>query len=84
MLSKKYGEDYPLPKKELPKWLVWLIGPLVDKNMTRKTIAKNMGHDWQADNSKSKDRLGLKYRSLELSITEMFQQMIDQGAFKKQ
>jgi dihydroflavonol-4-reductase len=51
--------------------------------MTRKTIAKNMGHDWQADNSKSKDRLGLKYRSLELSINEMFQQMIDQGAFKK-
>ena len=42
-----------------------------------------MGHDWQADNSKSKDRLGLKYRSLELSINEMFQQMIDQGAFKK-
>jgi dihydroflavonol-4-reductase len=42
-----------------------------------------MGHDWSADNSKSKDRLGLNYRSLELSINEMFQQMIDQGAFKK-
>ena len=83
MLSKKYGKDYPFPKKELPKWLVWLIGPLVDKNMTRKTIARNMGHVWSADNSKSKDRLGLNYRSLELSINEMFQQMIDQGAFKK-
>ncbi|MAW27152.1 MAG: diaminohydroxyphosphoribosylaminopyrimidine deaminase, partial [Actinobacteria bacterium] len=39
--------------------------------------------DWSADNSKSKDGLGLNYRSLELSINEMFQQMIDQGAFKK-
>ena len=83
MLQDKYGEDYPLPKKELPKWLVWLVGPFLDKTMTRKIISKNMGHSWRADNSKSKEKLGVEYRYIETSIKEMFQQMIDEGQLKK-
>jgi len=82
MLQEQF-EQYPLPKKELPKWLVWLVGPIMDKSMTRKVIAKNMGHSWKADNSKSKEKLGIEYRSLNTSIIEMFQQMIDEGSFKK-
>ena len=42
MLSDKYDADYSLPKKELPKWLVWLIGPLVDKTFSRKMISRNL------------------------------------------
>ena len=83
MLQDKYGEDYPLPKKELPKWLVWLVGPFLDKTMTRKIISKNMGHSWRADSSKSKEKLGMEYRSIETSIKEMFQQMIDEGQLKR-
>ena len=83
MLQDKYGRDYPLPNKELPKWLVWLVGPFLDKTMTRKLISKNMGHSWRADNSKSKEKLGIEYRSIETSINEMFQQMIDEGKFKQ-
>jgi dihydroflavonol-4-reductase len=55
----------------------------MDKSMTRRVIAKNMGHPWKADNSKSKEKLGVEYRSLQSSITDMFQQMIDEGSFKK-
>ena len=55
----------------------------MDKSMTRKVITKNMGHNWKADNSKSKEKLGVEYRSLKSSITDMFQQMINEGAFKK-
>ena len=29
--------------KELPKWLVWLVGPFLDKTMTRKIISENIG-----------------------------------------
>ena len=83
MLRENFGQEYPLPKKELPKWLVWLVGPIMDKSMTRRVISKNMGHSWQADNSKSKEKLGVEYRSLKSSITDMFQQMIDEGSFKK-
>ena len=46
-------------------------------------ISKNMKHKWLADNGKSKQKLGIEYRSLEISINEMFQQMIDQGAFER-
>ena len=45
--------------------------------------SKNIGHSWKADNSKSTEKFGIKYRSLKVSIIEMFQQMIDEGSFKK-
>ena len=81
MLSDKYDAGYSLPKKELPKWLVWLIGPLVDKTFSRKMISRNFGHPWHADNSKSVSALGLSYTSLKSSMEEMFQQMINQKQF---
>ena len=83
MLQDKYGEDFPLPNKELPKWLIWFVGPFIDKTMTRKMIAKNMGHRWRADNGKSREKLGIEYRSIRSSINEMFQQMIDEGHLKR-
>ena len=83
MLAGQYGQDYPLPTNELPKWLVWLVGPMIEKNITRTVISKNMKHKWLADNTKSIQKLGIEYRSLKISINEMFQQMIDQGAFER-
>jgi len=82
-LTEKYGTDYPLPRKELPKWLIWLVGPIVDKTFSRKMISLNMGHKWLADNTKSVEKLGVTYSSLNTSAEEMFQQMIDQGEFNK-
>ena len=82
-LKEKYSSDYPLPKKELPKWLLWLIGPIVDKTFSRKVISLNMGHKWRADNSKSVEKLGMKYTSLKTSTEEMFQQMIHEGDIQK-
>jgi len=78
MLQEKYPQ-YPLPKKELPKVLVWLIAPLIDKSITRKMISRCMGYTWNADNQKAITSLDLKYRPIKGSIQEMFQQLIDQG-----
>ena len=33
-LIEKDGEHYPIPKKATPKWLVWLVAPMVKKAMT--------------------------------------------------
>ena len=82
-LTEKYGKDFPLPKKELPKWMLWLVGPIVDKTFSRKMISLNMGHKWRADNGKSIEKLGMTYSSLKASTEEMFQQMIDQGQIVK-
>lgn len=82
-LQKKFGTKWPFPKSTAPKWLLWLVGPIANKMFTREMISKNVGHSWKADNSKSQEKLGMKYRSTETAITEMFQQMIDADVFKK-
>ena len=77
ILREKFGEKYPIPIKEMPKWLVWLVAPLLDKTLSRKYIGKNMGYAWKGDNSKSINELGMKYRPIKSSAVAMFQQMID-------
>ena len=80
-LLPKYGNDYPIPRKALPKWMVWVIGPMLNKNLTRKSVTLNVNHPWRADNSKSRRELGVTYRPMRESAEEMFQQLIDAGAF---
>ena len=70
-------------KKRSSKMVIWLIGPFVDKSLTRKMIKNNFGHPWRADNSKSKKFLSINYKPIEKSIEGMFQQMIDNGIAKK-
>ena len=77
ILREKFGDQYPLPKKEMPKWLVWLVAPLLDKTLSRKYISRNMGHPWRGDNSKSINELGMKYRPIDNSVIAMYQQMIE-------
>lgn len=82
LLRDRFGKDYPLPKKVLPKWLAWLLIPLLVRSITREYISRNMNHPFRADNSKSINDLGLAYRPLSETINEMFQQMADAGIFK--
>lgn len=81
VLLEKYGDSYPLPRRALPKWLVWLVGPL--SGISRKFVTLNVNIPWRADNSKGKRALGLQYRPLKESMQDMFAQMIAAGEFKK-
>ena len=72
-LRKNYP-NYPLPKRKLPKFLVWLAGP--SQGMPRQMVSKNIGHPWQADNSKSKKELNMSYRPLEVTINDFFGHLI--------
>jgi nucleoside-diphosphate-sugar epimerase len=76
-LLPKYGSKYPLPKRSVPKWLLMLIGPLVNKTMTRKYVRNNYGFPWKADNSKSRNELGIAYRPLVETMNDGFQMLID-------
>ena len=80
-LQKKFGRTYPFPKKVLPKFLVWLMAPMA--GFKRKMISKNVGYQWKVDNSKGIKELGIQYMTIEQSVTDLFQQMIDNGYFKK-
>ncbi len=67
----------------MPKAVLWLVGPIINKVMTRKAVLLNANFPWQADNSKSIRELGMTYRPMNVSMEDMFQQMIDAGHFKK-
>ncbi len=77
MLRPNYGDKYPLPKSELPKFMVWLMAPMV--GMKRKEVKRTLGYPWRADNSKSINELGMKYRPLETTINDFFGQMVEEG-----
>ncbi|WP_199672089.1 NAD-dependent epimerase/dehydratase family protein [Pseudooceanicola sediminis] len=79
ILCASYGNRLPVTAREMPKWVVWLIGPLVSSTITRRMVTRSMGHRWQVDNGKSRHALGMGYRPLEPGVEEMFQQMVDTG-----
>jgi dihydroflavonol-4-reductase len=78
-LIDKFGADYPIPRRVMPKWLVWLAAPMVNKAMTRKWVSLNVNRPWKGDNSKGRRELGVTYRPIKESMIDFFQQMIDSG-----
>ena len=82
ILREEFGDSYPLPRATLPKSLVWLVGPFADKSLTRKIVSRNVGWPFLADNSRSKKDLGMQYRPLVATVTDMFRQMIDAGVIE--
>jgi dihydroflavonol-4-reductase len=77
-LIPKFGKQYPLPKAALPKWLLMLIGPFVDKRFSRKFIKNNVNVEWKADNSKIKEELGMTFRPMRETMEDSFQLLIDE------
>lgn len=82
-LRPRFGKDYPIPKRTLPKAAVWLFGPLVNKTLTRRFVSLNVNLPWRADNRRSREELGIEYRPMADSLNEMFQQMVEAGRFKR-
>ncbi len=83
LLRQRFGDRYPIPKRTMPKWLVWLVGPIVNPAMTRTTVRRNVSLPWRADGSKATRELGVTYRPLQTTVVEHFQQMIGAGAFER-
>jgi len=82
ILHQQFGDRYPIPRRKMPKWLIWMVGPIATKGaMTRKMISRNVGYAWKADNAKSVRELGMSYRPQQESLVDMFQQMVDNQHF---
>lgn len=76
-LKSKYGDSYPIPKKALPKWLLMLVGPMVNDAFSRKFIRNNVNLEWKADNSKIKKDLDMTFRPLQETMEDSFEVLID-------
>lgn len=81
-LAPTYGGSYPIPKRTLPKWAVWLFGPMMNDALSRKVISLNVGHPWKADNTKSVETLGITYRPLSETMNDFFAQLVEAGEVK--
>lgn len=79
-LREPMGARLRLPTRKLPKWLIWLIGPMMSDSLTRPFIAGNFGLPWKGDNTKSREALGMRYRPLQETVVDHVQQLLDEGA----
>jgi len=77
ILRCRFGAQYPFPRSTVPKAIVWAIGPLMGP-VTRKFISRNVGHPIRFDNRRSLG-LGVKYHSIQQTLEEHFQQVLDDG-----
>ncbi len=82
-LQSKYGGEYPIPKKALPKWMLMLIGPMLNKALNRRFIRNNINVDWKVNNSKIVEGLGMTFRPMQTTMEDAFQVLIDEGIFNK-
>lgn len=80
LLMKHFGKRYNFPRRELPKFMVWLGGPM--NGISRKFVSTNVGYPLKFDNSYTRKDLGLEFRPLEQTLVEHFQQMIDDGVIR--
>ncbi len=78
-LIPKYGKKYPLPKGPLPKWLLMLVGPMINNNLSRSYIKNNINIPFRADNSKIKNELGISFRPMRETMEDAFADMIERG-----
>ncbi len=80
-LRERFGDRLPLPNRAIPKGLLWLVAPAVGQS--RRFVSRNVGYPWRADTSKSRRELGMTYRPMKVTIEDMVEQMLEQGAFAK-
>lgn len=77
IIEKAYPEIYELPKKKVPKFIIWLIGPFL--GFTRKFVKLNIGYPIAADNNRSIKELGMTYHTLEETIVDHVKQLTADG-----
>ncbi|MGD0917217.1 MAG: NAD-dependent epimerase/dehydratase family protein [Thermodesulfobacteriota bacterium] len=81
ILRTHFGDAYPFPRRQAPKFLFWLIAPRL--GYTRKYVSRNVGHQMKFDNSYSKADLGMSYIPIEQTVKDHFQQILDDGLLGK-
>lgn len=80
-IRKKYPQ-YPLPKATLPKVMTWLFGPVVS-SVTRTYVQNNVGYPLRFDNSKIRNELGVQFRSIDETLHDHMEQLLDDGIIKR-
>jgi nucleoside-diphosphate-sugar epimerase len=81
ILRRKFGDAYPFPRRQVPKTLFWLLGPFY--GYTRRFVSRNVGILIRFDNSYSVKDLGISFISVDRTVDEHFQQILNNGMLEK-
>lgn len=74
---REQNPEYPLPEKNIPKWLFKLVGPFW--GYSRKFVSRNTGIDFSFDNSYAKRDLNMEFRPFEQTVKDHFRQLVVDG-----
>ncbi len=77
IIDRNFLDAYKVPKRLVPKWLVWLIGPSI--GFTRTFVKNNIGYPLDSDTSKSVKELGITYHTLEETVVDHVNQLKKDG-----
>ncbi|SMB77722.1 NAD-dependent epimerase/dehydratase family protein [Deinococcus hopiensis] len=77
MKVREFGLEDRLPRSEMPKILMWLVGPLV--GMQRNYISRNVNHPIQYDGKRVQAELSLRYRELGETVNDHIRQLVNDG-----
>jgi len=75
IISKHFKQEFKVPKKTIPNWMVYLVAPFI--GFTKTYVKKNIGYPLAADNRKSIQELGLTYHTLEDTVKDHVLQLKD-------
>ena len=73
MLRNFFGKKYPLPKRTLPTWLLYLLGP--SQGFSWRYLRNNIGFRYTFDNSYSIQDLGIEYRPIEETLVDQVKEL---------
>jgi len=74
MRVDEFGIKDKLPKGEVPKAFMWVIGPLT--GMQRRYISRNVGYPVRFNNTRSQTELGLQYRPPQETLNGHIRQLV--------
>jgi len=78
-LKNEVGNKFKkIPKKKLPKWLTYLVGPFM-AGFSWSFLRNNLGIPVYFDNSKIKKSLGIEFTSIEKSLKDHAKQLEEDG-----
>mgnify|MGYP006277937367 CR=1 FL=1 len=81
ILSDYVGESYPVPRKSVPKLLLYILGPAM--GFSWKYIGKNVGIPILFDNTRAREQLGIAFTDPVETIREQADQLMQDGAVEK-
>ncbi|SFT37766.1 Nucleoside-diphosphate-sugar epimerase [Lishizhenia tianjinensis] len=82
ILSKEFGKKYKIGSRVLPKFLFYILGPIM-AGLTWSYVKKNIGIPLKFNNTRSTEELGVEYRPVQETIVDHAHQLIKDGILKK-